>query len=179
MPETSDKKSFPDRRGERTRSIDKILRGESSDKYQCASDGNHCGDHPVNMYRIELLEDAKDALCVTTNILTEQTTKNTSTMKVVGIVLTTCAAFVMVATGLGWTKLVQFTEKIYMLRESDHETFESYQLDAQKTHLLLKREILLLASEIKEMKIRYEERAKIEDKLKQKDDPEEETIWSR
>lgn len=139
-----DDKSFEERRDRRT--IDRVLSNSS-----CSPDDIHCGDHTMNMYRIQLLEEAKDDLCRSTVANNKQTAKNISLMRAVGSILSICAVFIMAATGIGWTKLIEFTEKMYILREIDHDVFQTYKLNAQKYHLELKEDIKMLEKRVERL----------------------------
>lgn len=126
------------------RTLDRLIKETQG----CAE---HCDEHPINMYRISLLEEAKDALCIATKELSQQTGKTSMAMKVTGTILSVSAVFIMAATGLGWVRLAEFTEKIYILREEDRSVFELYKLETQKHHLELREDISLLEQRVKKL----------------------------
>lgn len=139
-----DNTSFEERRDRRT--IDKVLNQPG-----CSIDGTHCGDHTINMYRIQLLEEAKDDLCRSTIANNKQTSKNILLMRAVGTILSICAVFIMAATGIGWQKLIEFTEKVYVLREADHDLFGIYKLEAQKYRLKLREEVKAIEKRVERL----------------------------
>jgi 7-cyano-7-deazaguanine synthase in queuosine biosynthesis len=117
-------------RRDRTRTLDRVL-----EKYDNP-------DQILNAYRIELLEEAKDALCIATGEIRAEQSRNTvaparnaTTIKLAGAILALASGLVITVSGLGWLKLAQFTDRMYAMREADHEIFSNYQLHAQSVNM--------------------------------------------
>lgn len=95
----------------------------------------HCKEHMTNSYRINELEKAKEELCKAKKNLHDKMSKITVIVKLCGAVISISFITMVSMSYSGWNKLADFTDKMYQLREADHESLEKYKLDSHTIHM--------------------------------------------